>query len=122
MCIRDSINILNQRAQTEVITGILTENITDCGPHIVLNDDGSVGPSDGPFSCDRGSFVVVDGERIRTSAGFGPPDLYFNNHDPELTPGTEVSVRAIRDDSGRLSLDCDICAIDIVFAELEDEE
>ncbi len=93
-----------------VIRGILTEVFTDCQSHLVFTQDGTV-ESLSPITCDGGSYIVVDGRRIRTSAGFVPEEDYFDKHPEDLTPGDSVMVQARENDGGELSLDCDPCSV-----------
>lgn len=98
--------------QMIVIRGMLTELFTDCQAHYVLGSGGGVELRDA-ISCDGGSYVVVDGKTIQTSAGFSPAGQYYDRHDPALRPGQQVvvSATAASQTSAALTLNCRQCGI-----------
>lgn len=100
--------------QMIVIRGILTELFTDCQARYVLGDGGGV-EEIGPVSCDGGSYVVVDGKTIRTSAGYVPAGQYYDRHNPALRPGQRVvvSATAASQTSAALTLNCARCGISL---------
>lgn len=100
----------NGNGPVTVIRGIATEVFTDCRSHLVLTEDGTV-ENVSPISCDGGSYIVVDGRRIQTSAGFVPTEDYFDKHPEDLMPGDSVMVQAREHDGGLLSLDCQPCSV-----------
>ncbi|MEM7322362.1 MAG: hypothetical protein AAF531_04685 [Actinomycetota bacterium] len=98
--------------QMVIIRGVLTELFTDCRAHYVLGGDGSVTQLNA-VSCDGGSYVVVDGTRIQTSAGYVPAGQYYDRHDPALRPGQRVvvSATAAPQTPAALTLNCGQCGI-----------
>lgn len=100
----------NGNGPVTVIRGVTTEVFTDCQSHLVLTADGSV-ENVSPISCDGGSYIVVDGRRIQTSAGFVPAEDYYDKHPADLMPGDSVMVQAREHDGGWLSLDCEPCSV-----------
>lgn len=93
------------------IRGTLTEILTDCQSHLRLDSEGQV-VEVSPVSCDGGSWIVVDGNRIQTSSGFVSEDQAFDRHDPSLRPGRQVVVVAVSPPGvARLSLDCPVCRV-----------
>jgi hypothetical protein len=96
---------------TVTVRGRVTEVFTDCQSHLVLNPQGKVVPRN-PVSCDGGSWIEVDGTRVRTSSGFVASGRAFDRHDPGLRPGTMVAVTARSPaGNGPLTLDCPTCGI-----------
>jgi hypothetical protein len=95
-----------------VIRGILTELFTDCQAHYVLGGGGVVEQRDS-ITCDGGSYVVVDGKTIQTSAGLVPAGQYYDRHNPALRPGQQVvvSATAASQTSAALTLNCGQCGI-----------
>ncbi len=98
--------------KTIVIRGMVTEVFTDCQSRLVLNDAGEV-ESVGPVSCDGGSYIIVNGNRIHTTAGFVASEDYYAKHPSDLRPGQNVAVTAVRSASagGILTLDCVLCTV-----------
>ncbi len=100
--------------ETVAVRGTVTEVFTDCVSRLVLTETGQVVET-GPISCDGGSFIVVDGNRVFTSSGYTSADLAFDKHPSNLKPGMDVLVTAVRrGGSGPLTLDCDSCRIRLV--------
>lgn len=97
---------------TQTVRGTLTEVFTDCAAHYVLGSDGNVEQLEA-ISCDGGSYVVVDGKTIRTSAGNSPAGQYYDRHNPALRPGQQVvvSATAASQASAALTLNCAQCGI-----------
>ena len=98
--------------QMIVIRGILSELFTDCQAHYLLGAGGVVEQRDS-ITCDGGSYVVVDGKTIKTSAGLVPAGQYYNRHNPALRPGQQVvvSATAASQTSAALTLNCAQCGI-----------
>ena len=92
------------------ISGLVTEVFTDCQSRRVLNDAGEV-ENVGPVSCDGGSYIVVGGSRIQTSAGYVAADAYWDRHPAFLSPGQSAVVVALAHSSGRLDLSCNQCSV-----------
>ncbi len=99
-------------ADTTRISGLVTEVMVDCQSHQVLGDNGKVEDT-GAVTCDGGSFIVVNGTRIFTSAGFTAAEFYWDKHNPKLRPGLNVSVVAAPIAGGPLGLACDECGVRI---------
>ena len=99
-----------QGGDVTTISGLLTVVFTDCQSRLVLNDSGEV-ENVGPISCDGGSYIVVDGIRIQTSAGFVASDAYWDKHPSNFQPGQTVVVTAFVHSSGRLDLSCNQCSV-----------
>lgn len=93
-----------------IIRGTLTELFTDCQAHYRLAADGSVELAEA-VTCDGGSYVVVDGNRVQTSAGYVPGNQYYNRHNPNLRPGQRVVVSAVASNQRSLTLACSQCGI-----------
>ena len=89
----------DQEEQSETgqktISGVVEEVFEDCSRWRVF-EDGKVVEKD-QISCDGGSFIVVDGVKIKTSAGFTTPENYFVYEIDDLTPGDESTVTYITD-------------------------
>lgn len=100
--------------KSRVIRGTVTEVFTDCQSRLILNDAGEV-ESVGPVSCDGGSYIVVDGTRIQTTAGFGASEDNYSKHPANLRPGQRVSVTTVPTESagGMLTLDCVLCRVTV---------
>ncbi len=94
-----------------VLRGVVSEVMTDCVGNVYLDPNGEI--VNGPVLCDGGSYVVVDGTRVQTSAGYTFEEFAFNKHDPDIRPGQKVSVTAGREggSNGPLSLRCETCQI-----------
>ena len=94
------------------ISGLVTEVFTDCQSHLVLAGD-EVHSQD-EVSCDAGSWIVVDGVRVRTSSGFTTSDQAYDRHRPDLRPGDRVTVTAVTPGGrNQYSMDCPLCSIEI---------
>lgn len=92
------------------IAGIVAEVFRDCQSWLVLNSDGE--PESRPeVSCDGGSFVVVDGQRIQTTSGYVAAADAFDKHPAGVQPGDFVVVTAINGPYGGLTLNCDGCGV-----------
>ena len=101
---------VTQDGSVTTIRGLLTVVFTDCQSRLVLNDSGEV-ENVGPVSCDGGSYIVVDGNRIQTSAGFVASDAYWDRHPSNFQPGQTVVVTAFAHANGRLDLSCSQCSV-----------
>ncbi len=99
-------------ADTTRISGVVTEVLVDCQSHQVLGDSGQVEDT-GAVTCDGGSFIVVNGTRIFTSAGYTAAEFYWDKHNSKLRPGVSVSVVAAPIAGGPLGLACDECGVRI---------
>ncbi len=102
----------NPPVETTRISGTVTEVMVDCVSHQVLGDDGSI-QDVGAVTCDGGSFIVVNGTRIFTSAGYTAAEFYWDKHNSKLRPGISVSVVAAPVAGGPLGLACDECGVRI---------
>jgi hypothetical protein len=91
--------------------GTVTEVFTDCQSHLGLDDQGKVVDL-GPASCDGGSWIEIDGTRIRTSSGFVSSDQAYDRHPAGLRPGQQATVVAYKTASG-LTLECVLCKVSI---------
>lgn len=96
------------------LRGIVEEVFTDCESKLILDENGNVAQG-GPVSCDGGSYVVIDGRRIQTSAGYVAADQYYNRHNARLRPGQSVLVFAVPSywSQDSLTLDCGQCGISL---------
>lgn len=91
-------------------TGTITAVFTDCLSHRYLAEDGSI--QDGTITCDGGSWIEVNGLRIRTSSGFTADDQAWNRHPSSAVPGQQATVRALSGRTG-YSLECMTCSVEI---------
>lgn len=100
------------RGDGEMITvaGIVSEVFRDCQSWLVLNEDGEA-EHRGGVSCDGGSYIIVDGNRIQTSSGYVAAGMAFDKHPADLQPGKFVVVTAVDGPYGGLTLDCDRCGV-----------
>lgn len=95
-----------------VVSGVVTEVFQDCGSHLVLENGRVV--ERGAVICDGGSYIVVDGETIRTSAGFTVAEEYYDVDISNLTPGDNVEVYYVTNELGVNELDCNDCTIEVL--------
>ncbi|MEL6984692.1 MAG: hypothetical protein AAFO29_19855 [Actinomycetota bacterium] len=100
----------SKAGEMATLSGPVTEIFTDCQSWLVLNEDGEAEHRN-DISCDGGSFITVQGQRIQTTSGFVPAELAFDKHPVGLQPGDAVVVTAIHGPYGGLTLDCDSCGI-----------
>ncbi|MEM7339032.1 MAG: hypothetical protein AAF467_10320 [Actinomycetota bacterium] len=98
--------------ETVTVAGLVTEVFHDCVSWLRLRDDdsGEITPA-GALMCDGGSWVVIDGVRIRTSSGFVPLDLFYDKHPAELLPGMSAAAIAVDEGALGLTLRCNDCSI-----------
>lgn len=106
-----SIVLIPEPEGITTFTGTVTAVFTDCQSHLSLDDNGAV-QSLGPASCDGGSWIELDGVRIRTSSGYTTSDQAYDRHWQGLQPGVTATVTAIAPGGrGQLTLDCPLCGI-----------
>lgn len=105
-------SLIDPSKSGEVVTvaGLVSEVFQDCQSWLVLNENGEAEHRDG-VSCDGGSFIMVEGQRIQTTSGYVAADAAFNKHPSGLEPGEFVVVTAINGPYGGLTLDCDRCGV-----------
>jgi len=95
-----------------IFEGLVTEVFTDCQSRWILNDRNE--PEQvGPVSCDGGSHIIVDGQRIQTSSGYMGIGSAFNRHPRTLRPGMVAKVVAVGHANGIVSLDCAQCSVEM---------
>lgn len=98
--------------RTTTIRGIVTEVFTDCQSRLILTEDDEV-ESVGPVSCDGGSYIIVNNNRIQTSSGYVAENDAYDRHMKTLQPGQSVVVKAMPQGRGLLTLSCVQCGISI---------
>ena len=104
-----SVSLIPEKDAVTTVRGTATEVFTDCRSHLALDDQGAV-VNRSPVSCDGGSWVVVDGNRIQTSSGFVSSDQAYDKHLADLQPGQSVTAVALRTARG-LTLECVQCGL-----------
>lgn len=106
-----SVSLIPEEEGIVTLTGVVTAVFSDCESHLVL-DDGDEVRSLGPVSCDGGSWIEIDGTRIRSSSGYTASDQAWDRHWRGLQPGVRATVTAAgANGRGQLNLDCPVCGI-----------
>ncbi len=96
-----------------MVEGRMLELYTDCEARLSVKDatDEIIRGTGG--SCDGGSHIMVDGRRIQTASGFGLPSDAFDKHPDKSMLGEEVTVIAVAESNGSLTLNCSQCGVSL---------